>query len=131
MVCGLVLRPAEEWRGYASTTPGAVFRKGRMMADSTDGREEGIRFKSPDPDDGEWVWPSYDTPKPQERWRPVDRLPADDCIVLVYVPEEDHPEGCHEPVWLGYFSADDCTWRYVTGSTCHPTHWMPLPDPPA
>lgn len=51
-----------------------------------------------------------------------DRLPDDDICVLVFVPEQD------EPVWLAYFSEDD--WRYVSGGTCYPSHWMELPDPP-
>jgi Protein of unknown function (DUF551) len=54
----------------------------------------------------------------------ADRLPDDDMCVLVFVPDQN------DQVWLGYISSEHGEWLCVSGSTCEPTHWMELPEPP-
>lgn len=59
-------------------------------------------------------------------WKRTDvNMPDDDVLVLVYVPDASEPL-----VWPAYCNEDE-EWRYVDGGTCYPTHWMPLPEPPA
>jgi hypothetical protein len=89
------------------------------------------------------------TPAPPEashralaEWQPIETAPKDGRFVLVADPRLD------QPVTIGaYYKADrdEQTGRFSAGSwdgwlsmdgdhlasISHPTHWMPLPDPPA
>lgn len=70
-------------------------------------------------------------------WIPVEeRLPDVDCVVLVFC-REANSEPPYSPalsifydVWLAYFDSEDGSWRYATGGTCSPSHWMEMPEPP-
>ena len=63
----------------------------------------------------------------EQQWIPVgERLPEDDCDVLIALPRIDG----EFLVTTGYFSG---TQRWFPRGTSHgwtPTHWMPLPTPP-
>lgn len=68
-------------------------------------------------------------------WRTIDSAPKDGAAVLVYVPEArtqtvgniavgaQRPMANGETMWIigGHFAFD----------VGQPTHWMPLPNPPA
>lgn len=55
--------------------------------------------------------------------------------------EDRLPEACQEVLvfwdgfviiadyWIDYSDEDKIHWHYHEGS-CHPTHWMPLPEAP-
>ena len=66
------------------------------------------------------------SPPPQSAWRPIEIAPKDQWV-LVY---ERH-WGLKVAKW---FCEDQ--WRYANDTAdggyqcCHPTHWMPLPEPP-
>lgn len=55
-----------------------------------------------------------------------DRLPHDDIVVMVYVPNAS------EPVWIGFYVSEDDDWFWAEGVMIFDTvtHWMPLPAPP-
>jgi hypothetical protein len=67
-------------------------------------------------------------------WQPIETAPRDGTDVLVYVPK---PHWHYPPpatpgvfeAWYGYGK-----WKIDTddnGTWVEPTHWMPLPSPPA
>lgn len=51
-------------------------------------------------------------------WQPIETAPVDGVVILYWPPVDDLPE--HVAV---------CDHR--GGPFRHPTHWMPLPPPPA
>jgi hypothetical protein len=51
------------------------------------------------------------------RWRPIDTAPHDGTWLLLYHPDGMMTVGC----WVGGEAPDEND----------PTHWMPLPPPPA
>jgi len=54
-----------------------------------------------------------------------DALPDDDCIVMVYCPDDS------EPAWVGYLDSESGEWREATlYNELVVTHWQPLPAPP-
>lgn len=58
-------------------------------------------------------------------WTSVsDALPEVHKLVLVFLPKEKLEHG----IWLGYF--DGFAWRSDDSYFVHPSHWMPLPEPP-
>jgi hypothetical protein len=68
-------------------------------------------------------------------WRPIETAPKDGSAVLVYFPDI----GVCEVLWStqvfedGFWSVSDNKFedRPLRGWSTEPTHWMPLPDPPA
>ncbi len=77
-------------------------------------------------------------------WQPIDTAPKDGTVVILYVP------GTDSSVRLGWYvqeetvrhgkvirSVDEWYWRdgFFSGifgqKDDAPTHWMPLPEPPA
>lgn len=77
-------------------------------------------------------------------WRPIESAPKDGRFVILHVPkglesgvvtvgaywkEEDRDEkGRFMPGhWDGWLGMDND----ILSSSCDPTHWMPLPAPPA
>lgn len=74
-----------------------------------------------------------------ERWQPIETAPRDWTDVLLYLPDEDDGTGARGVV-KGWFSMKDggfdCWFGCGINSEsnadpCSPTHWMPLPAPPA
>jgi hypothetical protein len=74
-------------------------------------------------------------------WQPIETAPKD-CVSLLYGDLDPHPSDRHlHPRVLGpmrvtgYWDSIDDAWSIVgstwTGPWFKPTHWMPLPDPPA
>ena len=56
-------------------------------------------------------------------WRPISEAPLDGRRVLVF-----QPPGIWE---VAVFSRYDHSWVAAVNHPLHPTHWMPLPEPPA
>jgi hypothetical protein len=68
------------------------------------------------------------TPQP---WIPVgERLPDEDQPVLVWMPDLPHAE---HGIDIGYYmkSSWGVDWMVSGGRSAFPSHWMPLPEPPA
>ena len=65
-------------------------------------------------------------------WQPMETAPKDGTVVLCW----DEFKEC-DFMWYGIIQQwnepkDILGWMYVaTNTECHPTHWMPLPKPPA
>ncbi len=61
-------------------------------------------------------------------WQPIETAPKDGTAMLV------HDEGA---VFIAVFDEDEGAWMDIAGAPGYqrvepaPTHWMPLPDPPA
>jgi hypothetical protein len=60
-------------------------------------------------------------------WQPIESAPEDRDILLFC------PEGVCTKVFVGYWDVD--CWSTPEGGEIvrisgHPTHWMPLPEPP-
>lgn len=60
------------------------------------------------------------------RWQPISTAPEDGPEILLWTDEGvAGGAGCA----VGYY--DEGTWRRIgLEPVRHPTHWMPLPDPP-
>lgn len=61
-----------------------------------------------------------------EGWRPIETAPTEEIVLLA--GEFDFPGDWR--IKCGYFSLDRDGW-HVFGASWTPTHWMPLPPPPA
>jgi len=60
-------------------------------------------------------------------WQPIETAPQDGSPVLAYDPtwyDVPHPMLWNGATWCLWFQSD----RY---DGFRPTHWMPLPEPPA
>ena len=65
-------------------------------------------------------------------WIPVtERLPQEMVAVLVWMPDIPHAE--HGMDIGSYMTNSDwgVSWMVSDGRSAFPTHWMPLPAPPA
>lgn len=74
-------------------------------------------------------------------WQPIETAPEDEQI-LVWSPAESRwDNGMAAPVWTvvksvmedgeaDFFIEHDGDGGYMSWQSAHPTHWMPLPDPP-
>lgn len=59
-------------------------------------------------------------------WQPIETAPRDGTRVLLYREEWDHPE------IIGWWAAAYQCFRSWPGEPwAQPTHWRPLPPPPA
>jgi hypothetical protein len=73
--------------------------------------------------------------KEQTAWQPIESAPKDGTKIDLWVhfAEDDRSYRQADAYW----NADEGTWQlgqYHTGQFLYPvtpTHWMPLPDPPA
>ncbi|ASP95297.1 DUF551 domain-containing protein [Sinorhizobium meliloti] len=63
-----------------------------------------------------------------KKWEPIDSAPRDWTDVLLFDPAYPHD---HRTVFEGYFDAETEAWLSAEGETVSPTHWQPLPEPPA
>lgn len=64
-------------------------------------------------------------------WKPIETAPKDETVVLLFCPERWDTAG----VVVAFWSEDFAAW-YEREASSHsvseePTHWMPLPAPPA
>ena len=63
-------------------------------------------------------------------WKPIDSAPTDGTVFMAYDKEWKTNEYGEFP-FLFVYMEDDLSWAMtVDGFICHPTHWMPLPEPP-
>jgi hypothetical protein len=66
-------------------------------------------------------------------WQPIETVPKDRTIVLLYLRGEGYhgPRQCNITAGLltdsGYYAISD---GYAGVVSDQPSHWMPLPDPP-
>jgi hypothetical protein len=63
-------------------------------------------------------------------WQPIETAPKDGTQIIGFRwPCEDNrkawPHMCSIAHWDGF------NWRWMNGHYLPPTHWMPLPEPPA
>lgn len=59
-------------------------------------------------------------------WQPIETAPRDRTSVLLLGRGGKHADGFWEPK---AYAGNGCwVWPYVK---CEPSHWMPLPPPPA
>lgn len=74
-------------------------------------------------------------------WQPIETAPKDGTIVDLWVQGAMQANGeysqrrspqCHSNGW-DWISPLDGDWEYGGGRMwgCRPTHWMPVPAPPA
>jgi hypothetical protein len=71
-------------------------------------------------------------------WRPIETAPKDGTRVLVYATMRGAALGGHDRgkdygTWIVIAAWEPDYGFWVDGSQCtpEPTHWMPLPAPPA
>lgn len=71
-------------------------------------------------------------------WRPIETAPRDDTRILLYATLRGASLGGHDQKkdygkWVVIGAWSTCYETWVDGSQCtpEPTHWMPLPAPPA
>ena len=58
-------------------------------------------------------------------WQPIETAPKDpNSEILIAEPDHDYPIDIANWNLIGY-------WENQEGITLNPTHWMPLPEPPA
>ncbi len=75
-------------------------------------------------------------------WQPIETARKDGSKILIFVDGEikiaywsktprwwPWDGGLERPCWVGFTCGDD--WFNEYWSETNPTHWMPLPDPPA
>jgi hypothetical protein len=58
-------------------------------------------------------------------WQPIETAPRDASIVIVYCAFCDLVNAAYWGGEVWYW-----VWSDPPETDCHPTHWMPLPDPP-
>lgn len=60
-------------------------------------------------------------------WRPIESAPKDGTPILTYCPQGPKygKWAVRQNVWR------DGAWQYSNQPYWPPTHWMPLPEPPA
>jgi hypothetical protein len=64
----------------------------------------------------------------REDWRPIETAPKDGTVILGWWPQAYQGKGgIFEYIWHkdGWYTVP-CSWQHMT-----PTHWSPLPAPPA
>jgi len=73
--------------------------------------------------------------KDESPWKPIETAPTDGTAILCFDPTGYHIQ-VYVVCWDHYLAehGDDSGWVEASGEYCHtwnPTHWMPLPLPPA
>jgi hypothetical protein len=70
-------------------------------------------------------------------WRPIATAPKDETFVLLYFPDMNRPwQAEADGRVIGFWSEKYREWYHseAAGNSlseyAHPTHWMPLPEPP-
>ncbi len=75
--------------------------------------------------------PSSPKPLPASEWQPIETAPKDGKRIIVYCPKLDGPK---ENIVSYQRNGTNFPWRADEGNLLQrdqPTHWMPLPEPPA
>ena len=64
-------------------------------------------------------------------WQPIETAPTDGTVVLIYAPRSDLEKWTVDlpPVICNAAYHPDAGWCIC--AVREPTHWMPLPEPPA
>ena len=65
-------------------------------------------------------------------WQPIDTAPKDGTEIIAYRPlahESNDPYICICKT-TPYESTSKQGFKHFTDRYCHPTHWIPLPQPP-
>lgn len=63
-----------------------------------------------------------------DEWQDISTAPKDWSDVLLFDREYEND---HRMVFEGYYDAEENLWRDSHGICVFPTHWRPLPAPPA
>jgi hypothetical protein len=69
-------------------------------------------------------------------WRPIETAPMDGTDILCFCVEpefegEENPWTEFRVCFYGVLTEGESCWMSHYGYEQHPTHWMPLPNPPA
>ena len=102
------------------------------LQEAVDGKLTRVRMQ----DGSTWI------PLPQ--WQPIETAPKDGTAVIIFTPADGAAVPVPEDgqVGFGWFDdgcddlgneVDEATWQWFDQheqGPCHPTHWMPLPEPP-
>lgn len=67
-----------------------------------------------------------------DAWQPIDTAPRDGALIIAYRPQAwrtGDPEIVIAKT-TKYPSKSPQGVEHYTNHHCHPTHWMPLPEPP-
>lgn len=75
-------------------------------------------------------------------WRPIETAPRDGTKFLAILPDHPIPEilnavtimrtvGDKDDVYIGFVRGSDFFSEFENVDELYPTHWMPLPNPPA
>ena len=62
-------------------------------------------------------------------WQPIETAPRDGTPVLCYLPQGGGAYG--SAILEARHNGDIYGWQSGNGMMLRPTHWMPLPEPPA
>lgn len=63
------------------------------------------------------------------KWKPIDTAPLDHCRDVLLFGDGDSFDLC---MFVGFWDNDAKKWCPFDGNeSVQPTHWMPLPRPPA
>ncbi|MBC9176780.1 DUF551 domain-containing protein [Pseudoroseomonas ludipueritiae] len=66
------------------------------------------------------------------QWLPIETAPRDGNNILVWPFTFANWAGTHHVVTMAWFDDNLKGWSIIgTGMIIHPTHWRPLPEPPA
>lgn len=63
-------------------------------------------------------------------WQPIESAPKDGTRVLIYQGGHVYIAWWDEKDWTGVWVIFDCDDSFYSLTADHPTHWLPLPDPP-
>jgi len=71
-------------------------------------------------------------------WQPIETAPKDGSPLLLFdrqrLDGDAHPTGAVEGHWCDDYGWQAAVWSMVSDlfltKKIHPTHWMPLPEPP-
>jgi hypothetical protein len=67
-------------------------------------------------------------------WQPIETAPIGGSIILGFIPADEYHDGWTGPVWHDgdeWLSDGIPIGDGAVCIACEPTHWMPLPAPPA
>ena len=65
-------------------------------------------------------------------WHPIESAPRDETVVLLYCPDSWDSDEVRVGWWFedGWYDSEGAS-HPLTDIYGTPTHWMPLPSPPA